>query len=455
MRLPVNVRLCLLLAGLLIGTARAQDDTDPVPGIHWMKSWKAAIAEAKAHDKPIMIHFSHDSESVCHEIASRHFRDEKIIELSRKFVCVVGNLGDHGGEESLHPKGDAKACPRYGSCTCAEHRKTEVAARTEVLESNTATAPQFVFVDSDLEILVRRPFMLSEGELIDLMERALVYHDPSALGAEKLAKRAERLAELLEQASSDHAGRRKEALDIIARRDDPEIIEFLLKQTSSDVDEVKRNEAIKAIASAGNANCMGRLTELLRDRSAQIRRNATLALRELGMAEAVPALVKAYGIESSSRGKAVIIRTLVTCSSEKAVRKLLVKALGSRKALVRVHAVRGALELPPDATCLGKIAGLARGDSDGSVRAVACHAGTAMALDAEEQQAPGVDKIRSVVKRKLRKALRSVAARDRDERIRTFASACLAALDGEESSWGEDVFAFHDDDGLLGSSEDD
>lgn len=424
--------------------------------IVWAKSWKEAVAAAKAEGKPIMIHFSHDSESVCHEIARGHFRDEKLVKLSRKFICVVGCLSDHESHEPTVDDGAAQTCPRYGTCSCAEHRKTEVAARTEVLESNTATAPQFVFTDPELNVLVRRPFMLAPSELRELMERALEYYDPSLTPEEVKVERRKLLDSLLLEAKSDNAAKRKGALQVLARRDDPEVIRFFLEQTSSDVDEVKRNEALNAISEAQNPNCIGRLNELMGDRSVRIRMNATRALRNLGMSEAVPALIRAYGKESSSRGKALILRAAAACSSEKDVRKLIQKALKSGKSLVRTHAVRACLDFPPDDKLFGKITGLARGDTDKSVRAVACHAGTSLALSAAQEDGAVAVKVRSLTKRKLKKALKTVAAKDRDEGLRAYAAMCLEALAGDEDMLFETgIDDFHSESELLGDETDD
>ena len=110
-----------------------------------------------------------------------------------------------------------------------------------------------------------------------------------------------------------------------------------------------------------------------------------------------------------------------------------------------------------DFCCLfGKLVGLARGDTDKSVRAVACHASTSLALSVADQEGDAAGKIRSLVKRKLRKALKTVASKDRDEAMRNYAARCLEALDDDENTeFDSEIDGFHKDGELLGGDGDD
>ncbi|MCB9831518.1 MAG: HEAT repeat domain-containing protein [Planctomycetes bacterium] len=409
--------------------------------ILWEKSWKEAVKRAKAESRPIMIHFNMDDEPACRNMARDHFKNDKVIALSKQFVCVLGSLGEHG-DEDVFPGTDGE-CRRFGTVTCAEHRQTESEARADIMQTDTVTAPQFVFATPEGKVLVRRPWDLPSSELIELMNRALYYYNPD-LSPEEAAKRdKEALAQLLEEGASDNAATRKKALDSLAKRDDPEIIEFLIGQTSPDVDEVKRNEAVRAIGEARNPNCLPCLMGLITDRSTMLRKNTLIALMKLGLRECVGAIVKAYGVENSERNQALMARTVTVCDPEGVeARKFLKKAIGSRRELVRAHSVRALLDVKMNDGELDKIASLAKGDTDTTVRAVSCYVGTTVALRLRQlgdlsgpnSFFPEPEKMQKTVETKLVAALKKVAAGDRSPELRSYAEVCLKVVQGDQDA---------------------
>ncbi len=410
--------------------------------IVWETSWANAVKRAKAENRPIMIHFNMNDEPACRNMAKDHFRNKRVIELSKQFVCVVGSLGTHEEETVFQEEGK---CGRFGTVTCQEHRKTEIAARSTVMESSRVTAPQFVFVTPDLDVMVRRPWDLPSSELIALMSRALYYFNPS-LSPEAIDKRASELMKrLLDEGKSDNAATRKKAMDALAKRDDPKVIQFLIRQTKPDVDLVKRIEAVQAIGDAVNATCLPALLKLLKDRSPRLRLVTMVALGKLGMRECIEPVAKVFGVESSSENKALAVRTAITCDpDDKTARKLLNKGLKASKSEVRLHSARACLEVAVDKNEFSKLIKMARGDTDMKARAVGCHASTTLAIRYRDNLALTVDgrkradfalrrkKILALTKSKLRPALRKIAAGDKEESLREFATLCLSALDSQD-----------------------
>ena len=456
----------VILTAFTMSPSWVSEKAVPEGRIAWVTEWDKALTQAKAEKKPIMIHFNMDDEPACRNMARDHLKNKKVLALSKKFVCVVASLGHHETEKVFDGSHRADECRRFGTVSCGEHRKLDEFARSDALETRTVTAPQFVFLTPDLEIIVRRPWDMSANELIKLMQRSLFYFNPSMAPPELEAKRKALLKNLLDEAASDNARIRTKALDSLANRDDPEIIKFLIRQTGADKDEVKRNEAVKAIGEAGNANCLPTLVGLLRDRSQRLRKNTLIALSKLGMVECVAAVIKAYGIESSTRNRALMIRTAVSCAPKEAgTRKLLSKALKINKKMVRVHAVRSTVEVNLTASEFQKIIGMAKGDTDRDVRAVACHACTTVGLRTmadssfvggmTEADYPDLTKVRKLTKKKLLPALRKVAGGDRSPELREYAAACLQALkDPENGDHESGLDEFHDDDDLFKEEED-
>ncbi len=457
-----------LILGLVVfvSTSVPNDHESAAPKgkIAWELNWADAVKRAQAEKRPIMIHFNMDDEPACANMARDHFRNKKVIELSKKFVCVLGSLGDHKGEKVF--KEDGK-CGRFGTVTCAEHRLSETMARGTVLESKTVTAPQFVFVTPDLKVMIRRPWDLPSSELIGLMNRALYYYNP-ALSPDAVDKRATELLErLLSEGKSDNAATRRKALDAIAKRDDPKIIKFLIRQTKPDRDLIKRVEAVTAIGEAANATCLPALLETLKDRSQRLRKVTLMALGKLAMVEAIEPIAKAFGVESSTRNKALCVRTIVTCDGDnKTSRKILNKALKSNKSDVRIHAIRACLEVSVNAKEFSKLIKLAKGDTDVVVRAVACHASTTLALQYRNGSALTTNpkekaaymarrkKIATLETKKLKPTLKKVAAKDREEKLRDYAALCLRAIESQDYvDLESDLDEFHDDDELLDPEE--
>ena len=289
-----------------------------------------------------------------------------------------------------------------------------------------------------------------------LMTRSLYYFNPSLAPGDAETRRKKLVVDMLAKAASDNAAKRKEALNTLATRDDPEIIAFLLKQTSSAVDEIKRRQAIRAIGEAANATCLETLLTLLRDRSSQIRCSTLIALYKLKMSESTPPIVKCNGIETNLRNQALVLRAgAVSDPNNKKLRSLIAKRLRSGEVLLRLHAIRALVDAGLTKKEMTRIIAMAAKESDLGVRAAACHAATHAIVsarlavlddddDALKAQAKGVIS----QSKKLVKVLQGLNKKHEDESLREFAGECLLALQGEESDF-DFVTQFFDEDELF------
>lgn len=454
-RYSTAIALLLLLTSfspVSAQTARASDQ------IVWEQSWKEAVSRAKSEKKPILIHFNMDNEPACAGMASGHFRNAAFVELASHFICVVGSQGEHSGESIFDDNGHQ--CRRFGTVSCKEHQATEIGARWSVLRTNVVTAPQFIITTPDLTLLARRPFDASPGEIMNLMKRSLYYYNPSLAPADAEMRRKKLIVDMLERAKSDNAVTRKEALGTLATRDDPEVIAFLLKQTTPNNDEIKRREAIRAIGAAGNATCLQTLQNLLRDRSIQIRCSTLIALYKLKMSESVPPMVKSNGVESNTRNHALILRAGAVSDGENTdLRKLIARRLKSGETLLRLHAIRALVDTGMTVKEFDRTVQLAARDSDKGVRAAACHAATnaivsirlTMTDDKELDKKSDDSKIIAHTKA-LVKVLQSIQKKHPDEDLRDHAAHCLLALQDEESDY-EILSPFFDEDEIFEESD--
>lgn len=411
----LRVLLCLsVMVGCGLRTSAQQ--------IEWVKTWAEARKIATEQKKPIMVHFNMDNEPACEGIARTHFHQQEIVEQSKKFVCVLGSLGEHGKESIIDAPKDSKICRRFGCVTCSDHQNSEIAARLAFMESNTVTAPQFVFLTPDLHVLARRVYELAPGDLLKMMKRALAYYQPDSgeAGDKKL------LQDLFGEAQSGNADRRKSAVAALASRDEPEVVEFFLAQTSPDIDETRRKDAIRAIAGAKNANVFPRLCALLKDRSAAIRAEATKALYDMGMSEAAKPLLEAYGVETSLTAKALLLRTAAGCAPfDKDVAAMLDKALTHPKQLIRQHAAYALSVACPDHASIKKLAAMAKSDSDPAGRAVAAYA-CATVNRRYKNPRSGRDRVRAsqldvgAVEKDVKTAIKQSAEREADANLKNF-----------------------------------
>ena len=309
--------------------------------IAWERNWDAALAKAKKEDRPIMVAFILPGESANDEIIARHFRDRGIIDETKNFV-VIPALG------APPPEGATAGGAPFGALTAKEAFEIEREARYELLESNTVSCPQFIFLSPDAKkVLLRHVWMLPAAELRKKIQMARAFHDPNA-DPGFVKEHRDRVADLLKLADHNNATKREGALSTLATLDDPEIDRFLVRQTGPRADKVKRLEAIACMKRAQRASALPCLHGLLKARDSITRVHAAVAIHDIGLPESVEALTKALKKEGKERVRCHLLRALHRCGGDSPKLRKIVKALLSKSGqLDRLSALWIAAALEP------------------------------------------------------------------------------------------------------------
>ena len=331
MRYIVLVLVFLFSGFGTLGAQEKSEKVDPYKGIDWQANFDKALKKAKKENRPIMVAFILRGESANESICGNHFVDKELIKLSRKFVCLLAYAsfvyGDNKGDTSTS---DAYVKTFAHRVSSKQLRKLEFEARGEYLEAGEASAPQFIFVKPDGEsILLRHLWLLSASELKQKLHKALHFFDanhelPKVLADSSKAESVE-ITKLLKAADGKNMNSRREAMTTVATKDHPKVIEFVIDQTSKDVEQSRRLEAIRAMGQVGQIKYLPRLHELLRkERSFQVRTNIAQAIGDVGLIESVTPLLKVLKKEKKKRLRSILIQALLDCGGN---RPDIVKAL--------------------------------------------------------------------------------------------------------------------------------
>ncbi len=173
------------------------------------------------------------------------------------------------------------------------------------------------------------------------------------------------------------------------------VAEFLAKQTAEGVDDVKRIEAVAAIADFGRSNggLLPVLHKLLASPSVRFRSHVAVALEKIGAPDSGPALAAALRKETKDRAKAALLRALAVCDGvTPAHKKAIVAAAKAGGQIERTAALRAMADL--DLGTEGEAVVMAAlKDGSGPVRATAYFAAAKQnvkgALQIVEKQAAG------------------------------------------------------------------
>lgn len=442
--------MCCVVA--LSPPVRAQSKSN-AEGIRWVKSLGVAIRAANSSKRPVMVHFNKDTDAVCNEMARVHFKDPRIVALSKKFVCTIASPSQHASA------GRHKKCSRFPGVRCKEHQRAWKATSQRVSKSPRPTAPQFVFLRPDRQQILRRRGELSVEDLAWAMEEALEYYEGNR------RKVQPNVIELFKRANANRQSTRVRAIRQLASIQHPRVVAFMGQQVKSEAGEVKRQEAIKAMKASVHANHLPHIIPLLFEASGQLRRNAVFALRNLGMVECVPGLLECYARENTNRMKALILRTAARMDpkNEKLL-KIHRYALKKGPPMIRIHAIRACVDLDIRDKEFWWLIEMARAGTSMRVQALSCWAATEILLRSRKPviierdvdggtESDGYARTRDrpfakeIIKMtpKLGHALRQVAEAGRTARIRAYATECVKALDGEPSNFRSQILQFHDD----------
>jgi len=348
--MPIGRRSLVLAAVLAAGQVVAQEPAGRPPGIAWLPDYDAALERAGAEKRPVMIAFAMKGEPANEDVARGHFKDRRIIEMSRRFVCLLACAGSFPKVEGVRHDGTkGEVCSRYGSVTSDEYNQVEMRARTDLLQSPVVSTPQFIFLMPDGQtVLLRHVWLLPVTELLDKMRLAYALFDPQS-APELVAKHTDRVDRLVEQATDRNTARRRGALQTLAMVDDPRIPRFLMEQTGRDVDQTRRLEAIFFMGERGNAKVLPCLHDLVQARDSLTRVFSAVSLERIGMRESVEVLSKVLNKARKDRVKANVLRALAACGGDvPPVRKAVMAMLKARSQLERCVALWVATGLEPD-----------------------------------------------------------------------------------------------------------
>jgi len=143
----------------------------PPTQIAWAADYDAAFAAARSRNRPVFVAVAMDGETANDAIAATHFRDPGFVAATRSVVPLLSNPNRHA---------ESGPCPRYGAITCAEHRAVEERVRTEILRTENIVAPQHLVLAPNGDVIERRLFLISVGDMASLCLRGLARVDADA-----------------------------------------------------------------------------------------------------------------------------------------------------------------------------------------------------------------------------------------------------------------------------------
>ncbi len=142
-------------------------------GIPWLPSVDAAVAEAKAKNRPIFVAVNMDHERANDELVRVHYQDDRIVKLASECACLFASVAEHDS--------GAGKCPRAGAVTCAEHRAVEHEVRSKWLKadgSGEVVAPAHLLLDANGKVLLSVNYSVTRGELEWCLFAAIKALDP-------------------------------------------------------------------------------------------------------------------------------------------------------------------------------------------------------------------------------------------------------------------------------------
>ncbi len=304
-------------------------------GVAWEHDFDAAIAAAKTRAVPIFLAFNMDGEGA-NDDTVRIYKDPEFVAASKNFVCIIGSTFEHGPAE----------CPRFGTVTCAEHKKTEIKSREAFIGKENNIAPQHLLISPDGRILARKAYFAGKSELLKLMRMAAKSLRTSG---DDIASDEKRLADLIEGARDRNAERRSLAIQELGNLEDLAARDALIALCTPKNMDATRMEAIDALASKGNFDALPAILECLKDGNPMTVKHAIVGLEKLELPNAVAPLVKMWKSHPKAMIAREIPRALAKCAPADAeVQDLVRKACSSKDSVVKWSSIIAVASLPKD-----------------------------------------------------------------------------------------------------------
>lgn len=334
--------------------------------IDWAQTFDEAFEEAKRRNVPVMIAFNMDNEWANDLIAKDYYHDPRVVELSRKMVCLVSSVFDHGGH---HEAGKQRIeCPRFGRITCVEHRDVDVHSREVYIRSRKVIAPQHLFCAPDGRMLLRREWHLPKADLVHMMERSI-----SALERLAAAESGLSLEELLKRydAAPDAAARHWVISDVLYSGQ-PKLADEFIQAILAKRTEASIVTLMDGLGYAGHPLGTEPAVKALDHKSPEARTHAAVALEQIADPEAADAIKKRLRREREERVVKNLLRALGACANEdESIAKILIGHTRKGSELERANALV-ALARFPDSDSVRKCLLAALADpSNGRLRAAA------------------------------------------------------------------------------------
>ncbi len=124
--------------------------------VEWCESYEKAFEEAKERGVPLMIAVIQDGEEANEGVLKDIIKAKEFAGASRGTVNLVACRGDekeHGTKDETHGNSTVKVCAKFGSITCAQHRKVEQGVFRDFAHDGGVKTPMVLIVQPDLTVL--------------------------------------------------------------------------------------------------------------------------------------------------------------------------------------------------------------------------------------------------------------------------------------------------------------
>lgn len=349
--------------------------------IDWAQTFDEAFAEAKRRNVPVMIAFNMDNEWANDLIAKDYYHDPRVVELSRRMVCLVSSVFDHGGH---HEAGKKRVeCSRFGRITCVEHRDVDIHAREVYIRSRKVIAPQHLFCAPDGRMLLRREWHLPKADLVHMMERSI-----SALERLAAAESGLSLEELLKRydAAPDDAARHWVVSDVLFSGR-PELADEFIQAILAKRTEESIVALMDGLGYAGHPLGTDPAIKALDHKSPQARTHAAVALEQIADPKAADAIKKRLRREREEIVVKNLVRALGACANEdEGIAGVLIGHTKRGSELERANALIALSCFPESEKVRKRLIEMLTDESNGRLRAAAAWSlgklGVESALDA-------------------------------------------------------------------------
>lgn len=125
-------------------------------GIQWSESYEKAFADANDRGVPVLIAVIEDGEEANDDVYANTMLNSAFVAATERTVNLIANRGsrEQHGTVSLKRDGQSvEACARFGTITCAEHKKTEIGVFRDFASNGELKTPMVILALPDTTIV--------------------------------------------------------------------------------------------------------------------------------------------------------------------------------------------------------------------------------------------------------------------------------------------------------------